>query len=103
MGIIASMIDTQRAVEDAFRDESGRIVATLIRILGDFDLAEEAMQEAFITALDRWPRDGIPDNPGAWITVTARRKAIDRIRREKVGLEKYTLLDSLVKTPQGLK
>ena len=92
MGIIASMIDTQRAVEDAFRDESGRIVATLIRILGDFDLAEEAMQEAFITALDRWPRDGIPDNPGAWITVTARRKAIDRIRREKVGLEKYTLL-----------
>jgi RNA polymerase sigma-70 factor (ECF subfamily) len=86
------MIDAQKAVEDAFRDKSGRIIATLIRVLGDFDLAEEAMQEAFITALDRWPRDGVPDSPGAWITTTARRKAIDRLRREKVGREKYLLL-----------
>ena len=63
--MIPSMIEAQRAVEDAFRDESGRIIATLIRALGDFDMAEEAMQDAFITALDRWPRDGIPDNPRA--------------------------------------
>jgi len=58
-------------------------VATLIRILGDFDLAEEAVQEAFAVALKRWPTDGIPDNPGAWITRTARNKAIDRLRRDR--------------------
>jgi RNA polymerase sigma-70 factor (ECF subfamily) len=58
-------------------------VATLIRILGDFDLAEEAVQEAFAVALERWPSDGVPDNPGAWITRTARNKAIDRLRRER--------------------
>jgi RNA polymerase sigma-70 factor, ECF subfamily len=58
-------------------------VATLIRVLGDFDLAEEAVQDAFAVALERWPVDGIPDNPGAWITRTARNKAIDRLRRER--------------------
>jgi RNA polymerase sigma-70 factor (ECF subfamily) len=58
-------------------------VATLIRVLGDFDLAEEAVQEAFVVAMERWPRDGIPENPGAWITITARNKAIDRLRRER--------------------
>ena len=58
-------------------------MATLIRVLGDFDLAEEAVQEAFAVALQRWPSDGIPDNPGAWITRTARNKAIDRLRRER--------------------
>jgi RNA polymerase sigma-70 factor (ECF subfamily) len=70
-------------VDRLFRRESGRAVATLIRILGDFDLAEEAVQEAFAIALERWPSDGIPDNPGAWITTTARNRAIDRIRREQ--------------------
>jgi RNA polymerase sigma-70 factor, ECF subfamily len=60
-------------------------VATLIRVLGDFDLAEEAVQEAFAVALKRWPSDGIPDNPGAWITRTARNKAIDRLRRERTA------------------
>src|SRR5207247_878439 len=73
----------KRVVDRAFRQESGRAVATLIRILGDFDLAEEAVQEAFAVALARWPADGIPDNPGAWITRTARNKAIDRLRRER--------------------
>jgi RNA polymerase sigma-70 factor (ECF subfamily) len=58
-------------------------VATLIRVLGDFDLAEEAVQESFVVALERWPRDGIPENPGAWITTTARNRAIDRVRRER--------------------
>lgn len=80
------------AVEQAFREESGRILATLIRFLGDFDRAEEAMQDALATALERWPTDGIPDNPGAWITTVARRKAIDHIRREKRRTEKYVTL-----------
>jgi RNA polymerase sigma-70 factor (ECF subfamily) len=60
----------------------------LIRAVGDFDLAEEAVQEAFGVAIDRWPRDGVPDNPGAWITTTARNRAIDRLRRERVGATK---------------
>ena len=58
-------------------------MATLIRILGDIDLAEEAVQEACAVALERWPRDGLPDNPGAWIVRTARKGAIDRLRRER--------------------
>ena len=60
----------------------------MIRALGDFDLAEEAVQDAFAVAIERWPRDGIPDNPGAWITTTARNRAIDRLRRERVGATK---------------
>jgi RNA polymerase sigma-70 factor, ECF subfamily len=65
-----------------FRRESGRCVATLTRILGDLDLAEEAVQEAFVVATARWPTSGLPPNPGAWITTTARNRAIDRLRRE---------------------
>jgi RNA polymerase sigma-70 factor (ECF subfamily) len=80
------------AIERVFREESGRIIASLIRTCGDFDVAEEAMQEAFAVALDRWPRDGAPDNPAAWITTTARRKAIDRLRRERVLADKLALL-----------
>ena len=56
--------------------------------MGDFDLAEESVQEAFTIAIERWPRDGIPDNPGAWITTTARNRAIDRLRRDRVGATK---------------
>ena len=74
---------TREVVERAFREETGRVLATLIRILGDFDLAEEAVQDAFLVALVRWPSDGLPRNPGAWITRAARNKAIDRLRREK--------------------
>ena len=58
-------------MEQAFREESGRILATLIRFLGDFDKAEEALQDAMTTALERWPRDGVPDNPPAWISTVA--------------------------------
>ncbi len=83
------MKNTRQVVEEAFREESGRIVATLIRRIGDFDVAEEAMQEAFAVALVRWPSDGVPENPAAWITTTARRKAIDRLRRDRVGAEKH--------------
>jgi RNA polymerase sigma-70 factor, ECF subfamily len=71
-------------------------VATLIRILGDFDLAEEAVQEAFVVALERWPRDGLPDNPGAWIVRTARNHAIDRLRRERLYGEKLRELERLM-------
>jgi RNA polymerase sigma-70 factor (ECF subfamily) len=82
------------AIERVFREESGRIIASLIRACGDFDVAEEAMQDAFAVALDRWPREGIPDNPAAWITTTARRKAIDRLRREQVLAGKLALLQA---------
>jgi RNA polymerase sigma-70 factor (ECF subfamily) len=80
-------------VDRLFRDEQGRAVATLIRVLGDFDLAEEAVQDAFMTALETWPARGIPDNPGAWITTTARNRAIDRLRRRKVLAEKQAVLE----------
>jgi len=80
--MLAAELDATAAADAAFRRESGRILATLIRFLGDFDLAEEAVQDAFATALERWPRDGVPANPAAWITTTARRKAIDRLRRD---------------------
>jgi RNA polymerase sigma-70 factor, ECF subfamily len=70
------------AVGQAFREEYGRCVATLTRVLGDLSLAEDAVQEAFTTAVERWPADGMPANPGAWIVVTARRRAVDRLRRE---------------------
>jgi RNA polymerase sigma-70 factor (ECF subfamily) len=65
-----------------FRAESGRSVATLVRLFGDIDIAEEAVQDAFAVAVERWPADGLPPNPGAWITTTARNRAIDRLRRE---------------------
>jgi RNA polymerase sigma-70 factor, ECF subfamily len=70
------------AIDQFYRDEFGRILATLIRLLGDFDLAEDAAQEAFANALEQWPRDGLPDNPRAWVVGVARHKAIDRIRRQ---------------------
>src|SRR5213078_4691306 len=75
--------DPAAAVERAFREEHGAGVATLIRHVGDFQLAEDAVQDAFASAVATWPRDGVPDNPGAWITTTARRKAIDRLRRDR--------------------
>jgi len=68
-------------IEDIFRTEYGRILATLIRLLGDFDVAEESLQEAFAAALEQWPMSGTPGNPAAWLVSTARHKAIDRLRR----------------------
>ena len=68
-------------IAEIFRTEHGRILATLIRVLGDFDVAEEALQEAFEAALEQWPAAGMPDNPVAWLIGTARHKAIDRLRR----------------------
>ncbi len=83
------MAETPAAIEQLFREEHGLILATLIRLLGDFNVAEEAMQDALLVALERWSRDGVPDKPAAWIITTARRKAIDRMRRERVRAEKY--------------
>lgn len=83
-GAAASGCSARQAAERLFREESGRILATLIGALGDFDLAGEVMQEAFATALEHWPLEGLPQNPAAWITTTARRKAIDRLRRRRV-------------------
>lgn len=80
--------DTRAAVEAVFRKESGRIIATLIRISRSFDRAEEAMQEAFAAALAAWPDKGIPQNPGAWITAAAHRKLIDQVRRDRTKIEK---------------
>jgi RNA polymerase sigma-70 factor (ECF subfamily) len=94
---------TRQAVERVFREESGRIIATLIRVLGEFDLAQEAMQDAFAVALQRWPVDGVPDNPGAWITTTARRKAVDELRRRRTrsevgGLEEIEVIEQRLET-----
>jgi RNA polymerase sigma-70 factor (ECF subfamily) len=85
-------VDPHAVVDRLFREEQGRAVATLIRVLGDFDLAEEAVQEAFVTALETWPSRGVPDNPGAWITTTAKNRAIDRLRRRKRLAEKEEIL-----------
>jgi RNA polymerase sigma-70 factor (ECF subfamily) len=80
-------------LERTFHDQWGRVLAALIGFLGDFDLAEEAAQEAFAVAAERWPRDGAPANPGGWLVATARNRAIDRIRRDRTLAAKYRLLD----------
>jgi RNA polymerase sigma-70 factor (ECF subfamily) len=91
------------AVDRLFREEGGRAIATLIRVTGDFDLAEEAVQDAFISALETWPQRGIPDNPGAWITTTARNRAIDRLRRRKRLTEKTETLAREAAVEVGLR
>jgi RNA polymerase sigma-70 factor (ECF subfamily) len=78
----------EEAVAAAFREEWGQVVATLIRVTGDWDLAEECAQDAFAQALDRWRRDGVPRRPGAWLTTTARNRAMDVLRRGAVGAAK---------------
>jgi RNA polymerase sigma-70 factor, ECF subfamily len=83
----APAIFDQAEVARIFREESGRSVATLIRVVGDIDLAEDAVQEAFAVALRKWPAEGLPPNPGGWITTTARNRALDRLRRESRGRE----------------
>jgi RNA polymerase sigma-70 factor (ECF subfamily) len=84
-----SVADVGEAVTRAHRDEWARVVAALARRFGDLDVAEDAAAEAFATAVERWPDDGVPPNPGAWLTTTAKRKAIDRIRRESKRDDKH--------------
>jgi RNA polymerase sigma-70 factor (ECF subfamily) len=80
--------DIRTAVDAAYRDEWGQVVATLIRLTGDWDLAEDCAQDAFAAALATWPRDGVPHRPGAWLTTTARNRATDRLRRNAAGAAK---------------
>src|SRR5215472_10946458 len=82
------MTATEAAVAAAFREEWGSILATLIRMTGNWDLSEECVQDAFAAALARWPTDGVPDRPGAWLTTTARNRALDRLRRSKTEAAK---------------
>jgi RNA polymerase sigma-70 factor (ECF subfamily) len=82
-------VDVSEAITRAHRDEWARVVATLTRHFGDLDVAEEAAAEAFVAAVERWPADGVPPNPGGWLTTTARRKALDRIRRDSKRGEKW--------------
>ncbi|CAL9545445.1 hypothetical protein SUDANB95_04286 [Actinosynnema sp. ALI-1.44] len=81
----------EAAVEEVFRAERTRIVATLIRVTGDWDLAQDCVQDAFAQALERWPREGVPRSPGAWLTTTARNRAVDRLRRSAVEAAKLPL------------
>ena len=89
-------------LEQTFRDQWGRVLAALIGFLGDFELAEEAAQEAFAVAAERWPRDGVPANPGAWLLTTARNRAIDRIRRERTLAAKTRQLEVPEVTQDGV-
>src|SRR5215469_7466870 len=91
------MDEIRSTIEQVFHQESGRIIATLIRIAGSFDRAEEAMQEAFTAAVTNWPVKGVPENPGAWITSVAHRKLVDYSRRERTRREKQEPL--LYETP----
>lgn len=92
--------EVEAAVAAAFAAEWAQVVATLIRITGDWDLAEDSAADAFATALERWGRDGVPANPGAWLTTTARNRATDRIRREARGAEKLRQAEVLVATTE---
>ncbi len=100
------MSQAESTLDRVFREESRAVLATLIRILGDFDLAEDALQDAFTAALETWPKDGVPASPGAWLTTTARRRAIDRIRHVKIVEAKRSevalslRLDQKVDSPQ---
>jgi RNA polymerase sigma-70 factor (ECF subfamily) len=89
----------EAAVAAAFHEEWGRVLATLIRVTGDWDLAEECVQDAFAAALERWPSAGIPRTPGAWLTTTARNRAVDRLRRDATGAAK--LQEVAMEPPAG--
>src|SRR5262245_63470293 len=95
------MSQVSDVLDRIFQAESRAVLATLIRLLGDFDLAEEALQDAFTAALERWPRDGVPASPGAWLTTTARRKAIDRLRHLRIVEAKRSELALALRLDQG--
>jgi len=86
-------------LERVFREEAGRLTASLVRLLGDFDFAEELVADAVVAALERWPRDGVPERPASWLLTTARRKGLDRLRRETIYRKKLELLAALPQDP----
>ncbi len=94
---------TEVAVEAVYRDDAGRLTATLIRSCGgDFQLAEDSLQDAFAAALEHWPREGVPRTPAAWILTTGRRKAIDRLRREQALQRKRDAIERMTALEQEL-
>src|SRR5581483_6876611 len=93
----------QQVVSETYSREAGRILATLIGTVRDFELAEDALQDALLVALERWCVDGIPHNPGAWITTTARHKAIDRLRRENTLASKQVMIQALLEQEEREK
>ena len=92
--VIGTMTTTevQRAIDAVWRIESPRLIAGLMRLVRDVDLAEEFAQDALVSALERWPRDGVPDNPGAWLMTTAKHRALDRLRRDRMSIDKHAQL-----------
>ncbi|WP_220100474.1 RNA polymerase sigma factor [Mycolicibacterium murale] len=98
---VTSPDDIRTAVAAAYRDEWGQVVATLIGLTGDWDLAEDCAQDAFAAALATWPRDGVPRRPGAWLTTTARNRATDRLRRDAAGAAKLRQLVVLTDEPDA--
>src|ERR1700716_1575507 len=86
-------LPAESAVASVFREEAGRIVAALMRRFGDFDLAEECTQDAVVAALERWPHDGVPTNPGAWLQTVASRRALNRLERDQRYRRKLAELD----------
>lgn len=95
------MSEITRIVEHTFRAEHGKVFGALVSFLGDLDLAEDVLQDAMLTALETWERDGIPQNPAAWMTTVARRKAIDRIRRDKTWQQKQDALQEWTRLEQA--
>jgi RNA polymerase sigma factor (sigma-70 family) len=91
---------TDSALAAVFREEAGRLTAALVHVLGDFDLAEEVVQDSLVAALEKWPKQGIPEKPGAWLMTTARRRAIDILRRDKRYREKLSLLERTPLAPE---
>ncbi|NUR07649.1 MAG: sigma-70 family RNA polymerase sigma factor [Nocardioidaceae bacterium] len=96
-----NQVDVEAAITRAHHEEWARLVATLTRHFGDLDVAEDAAADAFATAVERWPADGVPPNPGGWLTTTARRKAVDRVRRDSKRHEKETLAQTTYDEPPG--
>src|SRR5215470_16218848 len=95
------MVAAQREIERVFREVYGQAVATLVRVFGDITLAEDAVQDAFVAASVRWRSDGMPPNPAGWIVTTARRRAIDELRRSARGRELLEQLAAVASTLRG--
>src|SRR5216683_6613433 len=89
------------SVEHVFREEYGRAVAVLVRYFGDIDLAEEAVQDAFAVAVQRWPSDGVPPSPAGWMITTARNRAINRLHREATRADRHAQAAGLLETLRG--